>query len=368
MLIAISDLHMSSGRRDDFLSDDHLVEFLKNAGEVFDKKAEGETKEPSTLILNGDIMDVLEAPGADFRKKVKAIRNRHRDVFGALNTLAASHEVVYLRGNHDWDAFRPKNLDATRKLFPNVTVLSDGTDSTPLLGDHNDGTYCVTFKDPNTGKDVAIHVEHGNQHDTFNNFFHNAPRNKETSLGSLIVTEIVELLEVFFPNVDNIDLKGLAKEIGTRLRRITKTYELDGQSPNNSGRGFFSGIMRRARKLADGADAEKTEQAREAKLHLARMLIDAVQAVETNYAAKAHGVAPGPEPSIVVFGHTHKETSTWLGRDSLYANSGTWTTQIRPAGHDEFMETNPRSFVAINFNRSLHQNAPDAVRRYNGVI
>lgn len=366
MLISISDLHMCSGEHDDFHNDQYLIEFVNNIQEVFAKKKEG-GEHINLLILNGDILDILEAPGSDYETKVSGIKNAHAAVFKALNDLAREYEVLYLRGNHDWDAFRPQNIDVTQTLFPNVTVLNEKSGKNLAFGKYRRGKYTLHYLDP-SGEEIVVHVEHGNQYDEFNNFFHNDPSNPETSLGSLIITEIVNVLEDLFPNIDNIAFGSLAEELKRRLKLITAAYELDGSSPNRKKPGLFSRLSRMIKKLHDDIQAEVEEQKRELKLQIANFLIDSFLSVGDAYVKQAQRIAKKTS-AIVVFGHTHWEQVEPLSSKSLYANSGTWTRRIQgDQNHTALVLTNPRSYVVINFNRTLLHNREDIIRRYNGVI
>jgi UDP-2,3-diacylglucosamine pyrophosphatase LpxH len=370
MLIAVSDLHMSAGALDDFENDDHLVELIDNAGDVFSRKEKkGEKK--NSFALNGDILDIIETPGIDFEAKLKQTYNKHKRVFNALNTLGKKFEVVYIRGNHDWDVFKKGNIGSVQKLIPNVKILNKNTDSSKLLGKYikTKGQYVLKYDDPGRiGKKITVHIEHGNQYDEFNNFFHNDPNHPETSLGTLIVEEITNMLEVFFPNIDAVEFDDLLEELKIALKKITDDFELDGMKPNVKKSGLFSRISRAVRKIFDGIDAELTEQKREAKLHLARTLIDILLSASDEYVNQAKKIAEKRGRSIIVFGHTHTEKVKRINPDSLYVNSGTWTKRIRRSESNGLVETNPRAYVVINFNRTMDQNEEDAVRHYNGII
>ena len=366
MLVAISDLHMSSGPLDDFQNDRLFVEFLEEMEKVFSEK-EKEGEKINLLVLNGDILDLLEAPGDHFESKITGISSAHEAVFQRLNDLAKNYEVLYLRGNHDWDAFRPGNIDAARALFPHVKVPDDETPEETLIGHYGEGKYRIPYTDPD-GKEVVIHLEHGNQYDEFNNFFYNDPRHPETSLGYLIVTEIVNFLEIFFPDLDNLDLMGLAVEVENRLKIVTEEFELDGRSPNLKERGIFTRISRAIRKIMDDSVSETAEQKLELKIHIARQLLRWLQSAGDTYLHQAGRMAEPGTNSIIIFGHTHREKAERVQENTMYINTGTWTRQIRRGESGNFISVNPRPYVTVHFDHPLERIGPEAVHYYKGLI
>lgn len=124
----ISDVHLGGGPTDpleDFRADDALVAFVDNL------------ERGSTLVLNGDIVEFVQAPPAptdDYFDglpshllwtanvsvgKLKTVLRAHHAVFNALGTFVADNDgrVIFTIGNHDLDfAFAETQTELRRAL------------------------------------------------------------------------------------------------------------------------------------------------------------------------------------------------------------------------------------------------------------
>ena len=121
-IIVVSDLHISSGKLDDFDSEleDHFVRFLED--DLASRPC------PVELVINGDFLDFVQAPPYSgyglqgqsaeklplcftqdqSREKLAAIHAAHEPTFHALQKFLASksnNALVVLPGNHDPDFF-----------------------------------------------------------------------------------------------------------------------------------------------------------------------------------------------------------------------------------------------------------------------
>jgi len=224
-IIVVSDLHISSGKLDDFDSEleGHFVRFLKDdlARRPY----------PVELVINGDFLDFVQAPpysGPDLqaqsteklplcftqdqsREKLAAIHGAHRPTFQALQSFLASksnNSLVVLPGNHDPDFF----WSGVRDDF--LEFVSGG-DTSRARQIH---IYLERAYRPSSCTEVCI--EHGHQYDPINSFFisdypywseKNPPilgdgqRSRlYACLGTRFMIDYLNDLDAAYPFVDNV--------------------------------------------------------------------------------------------------------------------------------------------------------------------
>ena len=159
-VIAISDLHLPPER----------TAVSGRCCEVLARRLAAETG-PVTVVLAGDIVEMLAFPGATAADILQA----HEDLCQALAAVTESGgQVIYTIGNHDGDlAWNLKAADAVRDL--------------------TGATLCLTA-DLHLPGGERIRVEHGHQLDPYN-CFHD-PRNPlDTPLGHHVVREVIPKIE-----------------------------------------------------------------------------------------------------------------------------------------------------------------------------
>jgi UDP-2,3-diacylglucosamine pyrophosphatase LpxH len=223
LLLVISDLHMGVGALDDFDAEieKHFVGFL------------GEWRANSTpveLVINGDLLDFVQAPPFTGRKlearsstgiplcftqqqsldKLTAIAGNHAPAFGALREfLKAGKSVTILPGNHDADFFWPD----VRSAFARHVCGKDRAAS-KRLRIHLDPVY-------RPKEHEHLWIEHGHQFDPLNAFFVGdrpcwsektppirATRSGENRLyecvGTRFLIRYINKLDADYPFVDNV--------------------------------------------------------------------------------------------------------------------------------------------------------------------
>jgi UDP-2,3-diacylglucosamine pyrophosphatase LpxH len=159
-VIAVSDLHLPPERS--------IVS--GRCCEVLARKLAAESG-PLTVVLVGDVVEMLANPGATARD----ILDEHEDLCRALAAVTArGGQVVYTVGNHDGDlAWDLKTATAVREL--------------------TGAQVCLTADLHLPGGEL-IRVEHGHQIDAYNCF--QDPRNPlDTPLGHHIVRDVIPKIE-----------------------------------------------------------------------------------------------------------------------------------------------------------------------------
>ena len=159
-VIAISDLHLPPER----------TTVSGRCCEVLSRRLSAEPS-PLTVVLAGDIVEMLAYPGATAADVLEA----HGDLCGALaGVTARGGEVIYTVGNHDGDlAWDLKAATAVRDLT---------------------GAKLCLAADLRLPGGELIRVEHGHQMDPYNCF--SDPRNPlDTPLGHHIVRDVIPKIE-----------------------------------------------------------------------------------------------------------------------------------------------------------------------------
>ena len=159
-VIAVSDLHLPPVRSETSGRSCALV-----AGRL------DEVPEPLTVVLAGDIIELLGFPGAT----AAGILREHEELCAALTAVVArGGQVIYAIGNHDGDlAWDAKTADAVRDMTGASLCLAADL----IL--------------PDGGR---IRVEHGHQLDPYNCFC-DQRNSLDTPLGHHIVREVLPRIE-----------------------------------------------------------------------------------------------------------------------------------------------------------------------------
>ena len=224
-LLVISDLHIGAGALDDC-----DAELERGVIAFFESIAAELT--PTTLIINGDFLDFVQAEPWQSRdlestapdetplcfteeqsvEKLKAIVRSHQPIFEALGRLtapASNHRTVILPGNHDADFF----WDRVRREF--LRAVANGRDlNGQQLRFHLEQVYRPEgFPD--------LWIEHGHQYDECNKFVVNGvPCWSERALpifcdvagvprlfecvGTRFLIRCLNTLDAEYPFVDNV--------------------------------------------------------------------------------------------------------------------------------------------------------------------
>jgi UDP-2,3-diacylglucosamine pyrophosphatase LpxH len=150
---------------------------------------------PVTLVLLGDIFDLIQVTGSEGPAKLDAVRKAHTKFFEYLGRFAEEHAVLYLVGNHDAEMLNPVMTDWLKKAVPKLQL---DPQNLPLLFYQEGSLYC----------------EHGNQlegrpgYNIIDNIYRDFVDQPFTAsdypAGSRFVLESVNSLETKYPDVDNI--------------------------------------------------------------------------------------------------------------------------------------------------------------------
>ncbi len=206
MHIIVSDLHLGKG--DDL--DDFVFGFKGDIGTIPACVAEMDEKfgnflkflaglsrpeNPVTLVLLGDIFDLIQVTGCEGPAKLDAVRKAHTKFFEYLGSFADEHAVLYLVGNHDAEMLNPAMTDWLKKAVPKLQL---DPKNLPLLFYQEGSLYC----------------EHGNQlegrpgyniiENIYRDFVGQPFAASDYPAGSRFVLESVNSLETKYPDVDNI--------------------------------------------------------------------------------------------------------------------------------------------------------------------
>lgn len=159
-VLAISDLHLPPQRST--VSERSCAMLAARLAEV---------TEPATVVLAGDIIELLGFPQATAAE----ILREHEDLCTALaGVTARGGRVIYAIGNHDGDlAWDAKAADAVREMTGAELCLAAD----------------ITL--PDGGR---VRVEHGHQLDPYN-CFHDPRNSLDTPLGHHIVRDILPRIE-----------------------------------------------------------------------------------------------------------------------------------------------------------------------------
>src|SRR5207244_6330209 len=203
MHVFVSDLHLGCGDElDDFLlgfegDRAHISTYLRDMDEHFGSflASIAGFAEDVTLVLLGDIFDLLQVTGRAGCGKLDAIFDAHKGFFKDLAGFAQEHDVVYVVGNHDAEMFHPAMASWLRQKVPRILLDSSGL---PFVYYEADGFYC----------------EHGNQLERppGHNVIRRIHRDFTTEpftyadypAGSHFVLEVVNALEKDYPDIDNV--------------------------------------------------------------------------------------------------------------------------------------------------------------------
>jgi UDP-2,3-diacylglucosamine pyrophosphatase LpxH len=365
-VIVLSDLHLSSDGpgRGLFGADKALQEFLLWIA--------GQTR-PTTVVLNGDVLDFLFAeslPGLDAEKlerEADAIIESHRPVFAALGKLACSprHSLVIISGNHDPELIFQevrRKIEAAlgaRGRRPSVTWLVYGEALAVTVGG------------------VRVLIEHGDRFDSWNEI-DREDLNSAASLssrgltgynaysppsGSRLVSDHLLKLRGSYPWVEL--LKPEREAMLPLLLFLTSFKEkaehagalnLYGEAEVNSRLAKLRqwkdpAVKFRKRRAAEAsigdkirAKVESFNQARDAKKR-AELVAQLQKAARTDTFFRTD--APDEEyaadlefmlrngADLLIHGHTHS-AKAYPVNGGMYFNSGTWARLLRlPDGGDK---------------------------------
>ena len=223
MLLVISDLHMGAGALDDFESEieGHFVDFLRHFGSQ---------SGPVELVINGDLLDFVQAPPftgkelegdtaagiplcftqAQSREKLAAIARQHAASLQALGEFLCDEEksITILPGNHDADFFWP---DVRTDFLACLQAAGNGASRVRF---HLDRIY-------RPKADPRVWIEHGHQFDRVNSFFNgeyacwheenppifvarDASRRLYECVGTRFLIRYLNTLDAEYPFVDNV--------------------------------------------------------------------------------------------------------------------------------------------------------------------
>lgn len=238
MIVVVSDLHLSEGRRDetqklspqeDFFFDDEFARFLSYVDLA--------SPEPAHLIINGDLFDFLqvsisaqEIAGCSHLKdlsekeraylctygaktdenstilKLDKIARGHTAWFRAVGAfLAAGNKLTVVIGNHDIEL---SWLGVQRRFVELLAV----EEVTPVAADGGYGQADVSFAPwVFYDRDYRLFAEHGNQYESLNSFryflYPVLPKKKteiNLPVGSFFVRYLLNQIERINPFADNI--------------------------------------------------------------------------------------------------------------------------------------------------------------------
>ena len=396
--IIVSDLHLGAGFFDldtgnvleDFIVDETFARFLHEMKE--ESENQGTDFE---LIMNGDVMEFLQAPALDqfeprraytpenYRssseedsaKKVDLIIKGHPMFFSALREFIKpakpQRKVTIVKGNHDVNLYWPAVKERIRQA-----VYAIGEERAKLLA----------FEEVSINRE-SIYVEHGNQYAEKVNRVDNLEKpldpEHEDQLaipaGSQFVIEFFNQVEwqkwwvdsvkpmtaliwyalaldfpfavktlVAFLKVAPILIVGMASEDDLRAQAEQLVRELEDEARVQvlsqryaEDEAFRREFNARVDRLLEAADAPpEVARARvdeTAAFNLGKSIIDNINSA-LHRAAEVKARETGAE--IVVFGHTHDPRCERLESGGLYLNSGTWTwwRDFAEAGLDDWKE------------------------------
>lgn len=155
------------------------------------------------LVLLGDTLDCLQIRDLKFAspEKIERIIKAHKQVFDSLNRFVnAGGEITYVVGNHDHELMSPDCFNALKEAVPEINLPYDGL---PVC-------YYID-------EDEGVYAEHGNQTDPMNKY--KDPCDPyESTIGSFVVTNIINPLEEKYPFLDN--LNSPMEVLWTMIRKI----------------------------------------------------------------------------------------------------------------------------------------------------
>lgn len=239
MIVVVSDLHLSEGRREqtrklspaeDFFFDEAFARFLSYLNTTG-------SNDQVHLVINGDFFDFLQVSisaadidccehlanlspkerayicgyGAKTDEqstilKLEKIARGHRVFFRALGEfVVAGHRLTVVIGNHDIELFWPGVRDRFRALLGVEELMTASADGG--RPEANIEFASGFFYDP----DYELYAEHGHQYDALNSFRYPLHpvlplKTKEVNLpvGSLFVRYLLNQIERINPFADNI--------------------------------------------------------------------------------------------------------------------------------------------------------------------
>lgn len=316
----ISDLHLGvGGRLDDFHQDKLLVDFLSNLKSQFSK-----TLGRHRLIMAGDCYDLVQSL-KDGKSTtpiyvLKRIGLAHPQVFAKIHEFSQRYELYLILGNHDYHYQLREWRRALAKLLPYVRIVGE--------------RYIVTYNS-NHGP-VRIIVKHGHQYDPINQI------NEQGGWGNTILELIINVLEDFFPELDNISTSSLTAFLEKRLREVFKRQTKKGNLASLNPVSVFKSLLRK-----------KPEDQVWLAIKLLELYQKTVEKGKENFLKEAEQLARGsrryPEENVItVFGHTHDPQHQVFNRKKLlYVNSGCWVDEVSYDQEQRRFLSNPRANYAL---------------------
>ena len=301
LITVLSDTHLGTGGRlDDFRQDELFIRLLDKLEQQFSviwgKKV---------LILNGDIFDLIQSlhlfkvspePLSVFKK----IKNAHPGFFQRLNSFSKKYRVIFQPGNHDFQLSLGTWGSALRQLLPHVNVAKQD--------------QVTTYQ--RDGKAFRIISCHGHQYDPIN-------RIKDgQSWGNSILELIINVLEDFFPELDNVSVFALCQFLE---KRLSQTFEkMTGVLPQTA----LNPISLVCSLLKGGPESQIG-----IILQLLHLFMESTAKSGEKFSKAAQRLAHGSrrekgETAIAVFGHTHHACLQAFNETTLYVNSGCWIDEV----------------------------------------
>lgn len=314
--IVLSDLHIGTGHRkgqiniyDDFREDERLGQLLArySAGEA--------AQDEVTLILNGDIFDLLKVPvNGKFPDaiterlavlKLEQCLRGHPLVARALTRFLANgkNQIIYQPGNHDMELHYP----AVQRLFCRAVT---GEDTHPRLK--------VISGEPSFSLPDGVHFHHGHQFEAIHAmdfkrlFLTRGHREPILNLpwGSLFILNVVNQLVRERPYLDKVmpfwPLFAGGMLLDTRF--TVKMVAVCGAA------------FAKARLNPMWWEKRPFEK-------VSRFLSDQIGFFEQldRHAGK---MLAAPDAHAVFMGHTHCEMVRIWPRDKAYVNTGSWLPMV----------------------------------------
>lgn len=179
--------------------------------------AAGNTRDPITLDLNGDIFD-FDAPRVEGGRSIfhddprdeehsvpltEAILDDHPGFVDALaRVLAEGHSLLFISGNHDAQMTLPGVRDVIRRRILNAAARRAGEKKPEALADR------ILFRAWFHLTAEGVLLEHGSQYDPYCSFHypmdphHRETRRVQPTLGSLATRLMTSRMGYFNPHVD----------------------------------------------------------------------------------------------------------------------------------------------------------------------
>jgi UDP-2,3-diacylglucosamine pyrophosphatase LpxH len=330
--LILSDFHVGKGRylpdgrrniMEDFLDDEHLIEFLEyyKTGDFADVEIE--------LIFNGDFFNMIQVDIEDTFttriteeisvRKMEMILAGHREMFDALAAFCNTPKksIVFLAGNHD-----------AAILWPDVQELLKRRISSQL-----------TFY-PDIYSFDGVMVTHGHRYEFINHFnpkqfwFEDVDKKRYMRLpwGSYFVIDYLNPLKMERPYIDKI-----------KPFRIYLRWALV-----NDFRFFWKMLTQIAAFWFRNRFADDPVRRREFKLSISR-LADA--ATHESQMEAVRRILKNTSYRFVIMGHSHGYDFRQFGQHGEYYNTGTWTETVS-LDIQTLGRSLDRTYVYIDYNES----------------